>query len=115
MRQYSTIAATVPRLRTAPWLLLLTLAAPACSHADKTPPVATVGFAPSRPRVPVGSPVELTYRFDVAQGASISGDYRVFVHVLNPDGEILWSDDHDPQPPTSQWKGGQHVQYSHTV
>lgn len=113
MRQYSTIGGTVPRR--APWLLLIALLQPACSRADKTPPVATVGFAVSRPRVAVGSPVDLTYRFDVAPSASISGDYRVFVHVLNPDGEMLWSDDHDPQPPTSQWKAGQHVQYTRTI
>jgi len=115
MRQYSTIGATLRRLSSTFFLALLAAVPSACSRADSTPAVATVGFATSRPRVAVGSPVDLTYRFDVAPNAQIAGDYRVFVHVLNPDGEILWSDDHDPEPHTSQWKGGQHVQYNRTI
>jgi hypothetical protein len=95
------------------------LAAPlaACSRADNTPPVATATFSASRTRVPLGSPVELTYKFDVAPGAKISGDYRVFVHVVDADGKPMsWSDDHDPPTPTSQWKPGQTIgPYTRTV
>jgi hypothetical protein len=69
----------------------------------------------SRDRVAIGSPVKFSYRFDVAQGARIDGDYRVFVHVLDPDGERLWADDHEPSVPTSKWQGGQRVEYSRTV
>ena len=69
----------------------------------------------SRDRVAIGSPVKFTYRFDVAQNTKIDGDYRVFVHVLDPDGEQLWVDDHSPSVPTSQWKGGQTVEYTRTV
>jgi len=35
--------------------------------------------------------------------------------VLDPDGEQLWTDDHDPPTPTSQWKPGQTISYSHTI
>ena len=59
-----------------------------CSGADTAPPVATVSFTPSKSRVPLGSPVDFTYRFDVAPGAKIDGDYRVFVHVNRDDGQI---------------------------
>jgi hypothetical protein len=89
--------------------------ASACSSGDKATPVATVAFSSAKQRVTQGSPVEFTYRFDVAPGATFDGDYRVFVHVNNPDGEQLWSDDHDPVPATSTWRPGQKVQYSHTV
>ncbi len=85
-----------------------------CSHADTAPPVASVSFTASRTRVALGSPVDLTYRFDVAPNAKITGDYRVFLHVVNPDGTTMWTDDHDPPVPTSQWKPGQTIQYTRT-
>jgi hypothetical protein len=87
-----------------------------CSKTDNEPPVATASFAASRPRVPLGSPVDLTYRFDVAPNAKIPSDYRVFVHIVDSDGKPMWSDDHDPPVPTSQWKGGQTIgPYTRTV
>src|SRR5688572_15576039 len=36
-----------------------------CSQGDTAPPVATVTFSANKTRVPLGSPVELTYRFNV--------------------------------------------------
>ncbi len=79
------------------------------------PPVATPGFTMSRAQAAIGSPVTLTYRFQVAPGAKIDGDYRVFVHVLTPDGEQMWTDDHYPVKPTSQWTPGETIEYSRTV
>lgn len=96
--------------------LLCLAIAPACSRkADDAPPVATPTVTMSRDRVAIGSPVMFTYRFDVAPNPAIDSDYRVFVHVLDPDGEQLWVDDHSPSIPTSQWKGGQRVEYTRTV
>lgn len=86
----------------------------ACSTADSSPPVATVSFTSNKTRVALNSPIELTYRFDVAPNATFSGDYRVFVHVNDADGSQMWSDDHDPPIPTSQWKPGQTIQYTRT-
>lgn len=77
--------------------------------------VATPSFSIARDRVAIGSPVELTYRFEVAADASFDRDYWVFVHVLDPDGEQLWTDDHQPPTPTSQWKPGQTVEYTRMV
>lgn len=86
-----------------------------CS-SDNAPPVATAVFSASKSRVPLGSPVDLTYKFDVAPDAKIDGNYRVFVHILDADGKVLWYDDHDPPVPTSQWKPGQAVgPYTRTV
>lgn len=76
--------------------------------------MATVTFSTNKARVPLGSPVELTYRFNVAPEAKFDGDYRVFVHFVDADGGVLWNDDHDPSPPTSQWRPGQTIQYTRT-
>lgn len=88
----------------------------ACSKGDTAPAVATVSFSSSKPKVALGAPIDLTYRFNVAPTATITGDYRVFVHVVDDNGNTLaWNDDHDPKPPTSQWKPGQTVEYTRTV
>ena len=83
--------------------------------ADQEPPVAMPALTLNRERVAIGSPVKLTYKFEVAPGAKIDGDYLVFVHVLDPDGEQLWTDDHEPAVPTSKWTPGQKIEYTRTV
>ena len=85
------------------------------SRETNEPPVATPTLTMSRERVAIGSPVRLTYRFDVAPDAKIDGDYWVFVHVLDSQGEQMWTDDHQPPTPTSQWKPGQSIEYSRTI
>jgi hypothetical protein len=95
-------------------LSTLPVAAAGCSGGDAAPPVATVTFSTNKDKVPLGSPIELTYRFDVAATATIAEDYRVFVHVLDDRGAEMWNDDHNPPVPTSQWRPGQRVQYTHT-
>lgn len=97
-------------------LALAVVVAAACGgeRADE-PAVATPSFAPEKNRVPLGSPIELTYGFDVANAARIDGDYRVFVHFLDSEGDLMWTDDHTPVPPTTQWKPGQKVSYKRTL
>jgi hypothetical protein len=96
--------------------LLAAVAVAGCSRSEPDePPVATPSLVMSRDRVAIGSPVKLTYRFDVAPNAKIDADYWVFVHVLDTEGEQLWTDDHMPPVATSQWKGGQTVEYTRTV
>ncbi|PYR33652.1 MAG: hypothetical protein DMF89_12865 [Acidobacteria bacterium] len=53
----------------------------------------TVGL--NHTRVIAGSVLETTYRFTVAPDARFLDDYRVFVHVIDPDGEPVWNDDQD--------------------
>jgi hypothetical protein len=87
-----------------------------CSgKTDNEPPVATPSLTLSRDKVAIGSPVKLTYKFVVAPDARFNADYWVFVHVLDPTGELLWTDDHLPTPPTTAWKPGQTVEYTRTV
>jgi hypothetical protein len=79
------------------------------------PPVATASLTFNRDKVAIGSPVKLTYKFTVLPNATFDADYWVFVHVLDPSGEQLWTEDHLPSPPTSQWKPGQTIEYTRTV
>jgi hypothetical protein len=100
---------------TAALAVIVLIPIPACSKTDNAPPVASVSFNASKTRVALGSPVVLNYQFVVAPKASFSGDYRVFVHVTDSDGKTMWSDDHEPPVPTSQWKPGQTIgPYSRT-
>ncbi len=83
---------------------------------DTTPPVATPVFSASRARAALGSPLDLTYRFTVATNApAFDKQYRVMVHFLDSDGELMWTDDHYPQVPTRDWKPGQRVEYTRTM
>ena len=94
---------------------LLVLTAGCWRNQNTEPPVATPSLSFSKERVPIGSAVTLTYKFQVAPNASIDKNYYVFVHVLDPEGEQMWDDDHLPSVPTSQWKPGQTVEYSRTI
>jgi hypothetical protein len=76
--------------------------------------VATVSLSIAKPRLPLGAPVDMTYRFELLPSASITGDYHVLVHVKNASGDVLWQDDHDPPQATSTWKPGQTVEYTRT-
>ena len=92
-------------------------AAAGCRKEEPEPPgVATPSFSVKQTRVPLGSPVEVTYKFVVANDApKITEDFRVFVHFLDADNERLWADDHDPPIPTTQWKPGQTIEYTRTM
>jgi hypothetical protein len=99
-------------------LVLLTAVAgsAACKRAKELgPPVATPAVTLSHDRAPVGSPIEITYKFVVAPGAKFTEDYRVFVHVVDSDEEQMWNDDHNPPVPTSQWQPGQTIEYTRTL
>jgi hypothetical protein len=100
-------------------LLVCVVGAAAAGCRQKTPSepgVATPGVTLNRDRVPLGSPLEITYRFEVAPNAPpLKQNYKVFVGVVDSDGELMWTDDHDPAVPTSQWKPGQKIEYTRTV
>jgi hypothetical protein len=91
------------------------LAAACGGGADTAPALATPTVSVNHTRVPLGSPIEITYRFQVAASASFDKDYRVLVHFLDADDELMWTDDHQPPQPTRAWKPGQTVEYMRTV
>lgn len=91
----------------------LALAVGCSRKADNEPPVATPGFSINKTRAALGSPVVVTYRFQVASNApAFGGDYRVMVHVLDNEDVLMWTDDHDPAIPTSKWRPGQTIEYT---
>src|SRR5262249_5601152 len=96
--------------------LIVSLVLGACGGKRETEPaVATPSVTRNKDRVPIHSVVPPTYKFTVAADAKFDKDYWVFVHVLDPEGEQMWTDDHQPPTPTTQWKPGQTVEYSRTI
>jgi hypothetical protein len=95
----------------------IALVASACSGAnDNAAPVATPTVTISTKSAAIGSPIEMQYRFAVAPDAQAIGEeYWVFVHFIDSDGELMWTDDHEPPTPVRQWKPGQTVEYTRTM
>ena len=80
-----------------------------------TAPVATASVTLNRDKAPIGSPIEITYKFVVAADARFDQDYWVMLHVLDSDDQLIWTDDHSPTIPTTQWKAGQTIEYTRTI
>lgn len=85
--------------------------------AEDRVPVATVTLGVDRVAVPLGAPLTLQFRFDVATDLAdqLTADHRVFVHFLDDRQELLWTEDHDPPVPPSQWQPGQSIEYERRV
>lgn len=95
--------------------MLACLSAACGGRDDSATPLATPAVTINKARAPLGSPVEVTYRFTVAPDAKFDRNYKVFVHFVNSDDEQMWTDDHEPPRPTSTWKPGEVVEYTRTV
>ena len=91
----------------------------ACSWGDdrtNAPGVATPSLSISNASAAIGSPIDMTYRFAVAGNApAFAEDYWIFVHFLDTDGELMWTDDHQPPTPTREWKPGSTIEYTRTM
>ena len=97
-------------------LLAVLASVAACRRAaPAAPPMATPSVTLSHDKAPLGSPLDITYRFEVASDAHFDQDYVAFVHVLDVDNELMWNDDHVPPVPPSQWKPGQVIEYTRTI
>jgi hypothetical protein len=96
-------------------LLLTVCSAVSCNSGEDTAPaVATAEVELSRSRIAQGSPVDITYRFEPV-AASPSGNYRVFVHIVDADEELMWTDDHVPPTSPSDWQPGRAIEYHRTM
>lgn len=97
--------------------LVLTALCGACSkQVDDAAPLATPTVTFATHAVPIESPVDITYKFVVAPNApTLSENYRVFVHFNDASGQQLWTDDHLPPTPTSEWKPGSTIEYTRTM
>lgn len=97
-------------------LALVSSGAAACKRKETpAPPLATPSLKLSHDKAPLGSPIDITYRFVVANDARFAEDYRVMVHVVDADDELIFAFDHNPPKPTTQWKPGDTVEYTRTV
>jgi hypothetical protein len=98
------------------FVTFLSLCTAGCRSKEAKDPVAEPLVTLNHDKAALGSPVDVTYRFEVMPGApAFSENYRVFVHVLDNDEKLLWTDDHDPPIPTTQWKPGQKIEYVRTM
>jgi len=96
------------------WIIAALSILGACGGTTEAP-VATASVTFNRTAVPLGAPVETTYHFSVAPGATFDRDYRVLVHFVNEDGDLMWTDDHEPPIPTTRWTPGQQIEYRRTM
>ena len=87
-----------------------------CRRKDvPAPPIATPSVTLSHDKAALGSPLDITYKFVVASDARFNEDFRVMVHVVDADEQLIFAFDHNPSVPTKQWKPGQTVEYTKTV
>jgi hypothetical protein len=96
-------------------LLVVVVCSASCRRAPQQgPPVATPAVTINRGQAPLGSPIDLTYRFEVAPDTRLTEDYRVMVHVVDVDDQMIFAFDHNPAVPTREWKPGQTIEYTRT-
>jgi hypothetical protein len=76
----------------------------------------TPAFEVNRERAPLGSAIEVTYKWTLGPAAKKPGqEYRALVHFLDSHKVVLFTDDHVPTPPPSEWEPGQTYSYKRTV
>jgi len=64
----------------------------------------------------MGTPVEMTYSFSTKKDyVPLKRDLTVFVHFLDPKGNIRFQDDHVPPKPTSTWRPNGNYNYTRTL
>ena len=97
-------------------LVALSIGLAGCRKKEApAPPMATPSVSLSHDKTPLGSPLDITYKFVVANDAKFTEDLRVMVHVVDADEELIFAFEHNPPIPTTQWKPGQTVEYTKTV
>jgi hypothetical protein len=92
------------------------VAAGCSKRSTSEPALATPTITVNHARAALGSPIEITYQFVVASDVpKVDQRYRVFVHFLDSSGELMWTDDHEPPVPTTDWTPGKTIAYTRTV
>ncbi len=92
--------------------LCAVLALSGCAGEDVSRAVAASVSLDLPDSLPAGSPFDIGYTWTPsADFDPPSDDYLVFVHLVDPDGNIAVQDDHYPPVPTSQWQAGEPVTY----
>ena len=66
--------------------------------------------------MPPGSPLDIGYTWTPNSGfLPPADDFKVFVNIVDADGNIVEQNDHFPTVPTSQWRAGQPFTYRHLI
>jgi hypothetical protein len=100
--------------RVAVWGAVVALMA-ACAEPDGRPVAARAATEVDRPRLPFESPLDVRFTFERSvEPAALEGPYRVFVHYTDPEGTLLWADDHEPPTPVAAWAPGEPVTWVRT-
>ncbi|HMD34144.1 MAG TPA: hypothetical protein VKH42_04210, partial [Vicinamibacterales bacterium] len=69
----------------------LGLLASGCGRRNESsPPAATPSVTLAHDKVPLGSPIDVTYKFVVANDARFDEDYYVMVHVMDADDQMIF-------------------------
>lgn len=77
--------------------------------------VATITAGVDRTAASPGSPVVITYRIAPQDGATVPDGLWMFVHLVDEQGGILWTDDHAPSVPSGQWRAAVPIAYARTT
>jgi hypothetical protein len=89
---------------------------PACGRKSAEINPIVPSFSVNRAKTPLGSAIEATYTFTLEPGAKkLTQDYRVLVHFLDSHKVVIFTDDHLPPTPTTQWEAGKTITYQRTV
>lgn len=104
------------RLATSALAVLVALSAAGCGGEDVSRAVAASVTLDIPDSIPLGAPFDIGYTWTPRDDFQAPGDdYKIFVHFVDPDGNIVAQDDHYPPLPTTQWTVGQPVSYRHWV
>jgi hypothetical protein len=96
--------------------LLVSLISVSLGCGTKATPSVEVLLQLDRSTVPLGGPNEALVRFTTLENYErLEGDYRVLLHFLGDDDNVLWEESHDLPLPVSTWRSGQAIEYVHRV
>ena len=101
----------IPTLSLLP-LVFVTGLSGACGAPDVGRAFAVAAVTLDRSSLPLGGRLEMVYRFTVLpQIGSLTEPPRVLVQFLDPDGKVLFTDDHDPPVAATAWRPGETITY----
>ena len=79
---------------------------------DVGPAFAAATVTLDRSHVPLGGRLEMVYRFTALPRIGTQTEPpRVLVQFVDPDGKVLFSDDHDPPVAATAWRAGETITY----
>jgi hypothetical protein len=93
-------------------LLAGALAVAACGGSGDTPRLDVRPALTLPDSVPLGEPLDMRWSWTPGPDFTAPAeDYKIFVHMVDPQGNIVQQDDHFPPEPTSQWTAGAPIEY----